>query len=61
MSYDITVDGTKMEDLEHTFQASNIVEAVSKAMDDIYDVARLTASDIASIKVDIWDVCEVEE
>ena len=61
VSYDLTIDGTKMEDMEHTLTAANVVEAVTKAMDEIYTVARLQASDVASIKCDLWDVCEVEE
>lgn len=61
VSYDLTIDGTKTEDLEHTLPANNIVNAVTAAMDQIYSVTMMQAPDAKDIHADIWDVCEVEE
>lgn len=61
VSYDLEIDGTKIEDEERTITALNAVEAVTTAMSEIYEVASLQASNTAEIRCDIWDVCEVEE
>ena len=61
VSYDMTIDGTKTEDLEHTLTATDIVKAMTAALNEIYSMVVPQASDLMSIRVDIWDVCEVEE
>lgn len=61
VSYDLTIDGQKHEDLEHTLSANNIVNAVTAALDQIYSVTIMQAPDAKDIHMDIWDVCEVEE
>lgn len=61
VSYDLEIDGKKQEDLEHTLTATDIVKAMTAALNEIYSMVVPQASDLMSIKVDIWDVCEVEE
>lgn len=61
VSYDLEIDGKKEEDLEHTLTATDIVKAMTAALNEIYSKVVPQASDLMSIKVDIWDVCEVEE
>lgn len=61
VSYDLTIDGQKQEDLEHTLQTNNIVNAVTSALDQIYRITMMQAPDAKDIHTDIWDVCEVEE
>ena len=61
VSYDLEIDGKKQEDLEHTLTAVDIVKAMTAALNEIYSMVVPQASDLMSIKVDIWDVCEVEE
>lgn len=62
ISYDLTIDGQKQEDLELTLPAANnIVNAVTSALDQIYHITMMQAPDAKDIHTDIWDVCEVEE
>ena len=61
VSYDLEIDGKKQEDLEHTLTATDVVKAMTAALNEIYSMVVPQASDLMSIKVDIWDVCEVEE
>ena len=61
VSYDLEIDRKKEEDLEHTLTAVDIVKAMTAALNEIYSMMVLRTSDLSSINVDIWDVCEVEE
>ena len=61
VSYDVTIDGNKEEDLEHTLTADNICKAVKTALEEIYGMVALRTSDKMSVGIDLWDVCEVEE
>ena len=61
VSYDVTIDGNKEEDLEHTLTADDICKAVTTALKEIFGMLVLRTSDKMSVGIDIWDVCEVEE
>ena len=60
VSYDVTIDGNKEEDLEYTLTADDICKAVTTALKEIFGMLVLRTSDKMSVGIDIWDVCEVE-